>query len=287
MKTTDFNNIAIIGIGLIGGSFSLALKKQGYGGRITGIGRNKENLIRAKEMGIIDVFSTDHAEGTKNADLVLLASPVGQFEQIILNIRDSIKTGTIITDVGSVKAGIINKIGALIPEGVHFVAAHPIAGKECSGIDCADADLFNNAKCIITQTPDTDEDAMNRVTDVWKTVGTTVSIMSPEEHDLIFSAVSHLPHVIAYALINAIEDIDKDILKNSGSGLRDMTRIALSPPELWKDICIYNRENILSSLKSFSFVLSKITGMIEASDWAGLEKEFIRAKGARQIIESD
>ncbi len=284
---TNFENISIIGTGLIGGSFALALKKQGFKGNITGIGRNEENLIRAKDRGIIDDYSTDPADGIKNADLIILSSPVGEFEKIIQNIKGRLKSGAIITDVGSVKIDVIRIIEPLIPKEVSFVGTHPIAGKECSGIDAADADLFINAKCIITPTPATNKEAMKKVIDLWKAIGAVTLIMNQEEHDLIFAAVSHLPHVIAYALINAIEDIDKDILKHGGSGLKDMTRIALSPAELWKDICSSNRENILKTLNSFSSTLFKMTKLIETSDWTGLEKEFTRAKGARHNIESN
>lgn len=283
----DFNNISIIGIGLIGSSFAMALKEQGFKGRITGIGRNEENLTRAKERGIIDCYSTVPAEGIKEADLIMLAAPPGSFEQIVRDIKDNIKTGAIVTDAGSVKAEVIKKLGPLMPEGVSFVGGHPIAGKESSGMDTAEPGLFRNAVCVITPDADTDRDAMEKVLNLWKTVGAVTVIMDPEEHDLIFAAVSHLPHLAAYALINTILDIAPDILNNGGKGLKDMTRIALSPPGLWKDICACNRENILRTLKSFSSSISTMTDLIECSDWAGLEKEFIRAKEARQGIESD
>ena len=283
----DFTNIAIIGVGLMGSSFALAIRKNGYKGKITGIGRKEENLIKAKDLGIIDNYSTVHAVGIKDADLIVLACSVGQFEQIAKNIRDSIKSGTIVTDVGSVKAEIIRKIEPLMPEGVSFVGSHPIAGKECSGLDAGTADLFNNAKCIITPTSNTNKEALDRVVDIWDRVGSKTIKMSPEEHDLIFAAVSHLPHVVAYALVNSIMDVDKDILHYGGRGLRDMTRIALSPTELWRDICANNRNDILRTLRKFSSSLSQMIKFFEDSDWTGLEKEFMRAKEARKLIESD
>lgn len=283
----DFNKITIIGIGFIGSSLALALKKNGYGGTITGIGRREDNLIKARELNIIDAYSTSHAEGVRDADLIVLASSVGKFEQIVTDIKDSIKKGAIVTDVGSVKAGIIKKIDPLMPEGASFVGCHPIAGKECAGIDCASADLFNNAKCIITPVPDTNREAMDKVINLWQSTGAITSIMAPEEHDLILAAVSHLPHVIAYALVNSILDIDADILPYGGSGLKDMTRIALSPAGLWRDICANNRDEVLKALRTFSSSISKTIKLFEASDWAGLEKEFNRAKEARQLIDSD
>ncbi len=283
----DFTNIAIIGVGLMGSSFALALRKNGYKGKITGIGRREKNLIKAKDLGIIDDYSTVHAEGVKNADLILLASSVGQFEQIAKNIRNNIKNGAIVTDVGSVKAGIIRKLEPLMHEGVSFVGCHPIAGKECSGMDAATADLFNNAKCIITPTSNTNKEALDRVIDIWGRIGSKIILMSPEEHDLVFAAVSHLPHVVAYALVNSILNVDKDILHYGGRGLKDMTRIALSPTELWRDICTNNRNDILKTLKRFSSSISKMIKLFENSDWTGLEKEFLRAKEARKLIESD
>ena len=283
----DFKNITIIGVGLIGSSFALALKRRGFNGKITGIGRNENNLIKAKGMGIIDAHTTTHAEGIKDADLVLLASSVGYFEQIMNGIKDDLAPGTIVTDVGSVKAGIMKQIEKLVPDGVHFVGGHPIAGKECSGVDAATADLFDNARCIITPNENTDSESLHKVVDLWNYIGTDTVVMSPEHHDLVFAAVSHLPHVVAYALVNTISDVDENILQHGGKGLKDMTRIALSPTELWRDICACNREELLKTLKKFSSSIAKITDLIEASDWTGLEKEFARAKEAKKSVESN
>jgi prephenate dehydrogenase len=283
----DFKNIAIIGVGLIGSSFALALRRRGFNGRITGIGRNENNLLKAKDMGVIDAHTTAHAEGIKDKDLVLLASSVGYFEQIMNSIKDDLSPGTIVTDVGSVKAGIMKQIENLVPDGVHFVGGHPIAGKECSGVDAATAGLFDNARCIITPNKNTDRDALNKVIDLWNFIGTDTVVMSPEHHDLVFAAVSHLPHVVAYALVNTILDVEENILPHGGKGLKDMTRIALSPTELWRDICACNREELLKTLKKFSSSMAKMTDLIEASDWTGLEKEFTRAKEAKKLVESD
>jgi prephenate dehydrogenase len=281
----NFKNITIIGVGLIGSSFALALKASGFKGKITGIGRNRTNLIKAKRLGIIDAYTTEYAEGVKNADLILLAVPVGRFKAIIKSIGQSIKKGAIVTDVGSVKAGIMKGIDPLMPEGVHFVGAHPIAGKECSGIKCASAELFRNARCIITPGPNTNKQALRKIIRLWKTVGAKTVLMEPAEHDIVFGAVSHLPHVVAYALVNSIMSVGNNILRHGGRGLRDMTRIALSPPELWRDICASNKKNILKSLKKFSSSASHLTRLIDRSDWAGLEREFRKAKEARQVLE--
>lgn len=283
----NFNNITIIGIGLIGSSFALALKKRGFKGTITGIGRREEYLALAKEKGIIDRCTSSYSKGVKSADLIMLASPVGQFEEIAGRIGESIKKGAIVTDVGSVKGDIIRKVVPRMPEGVSFIGGHPIAGKECPGFEAADPDLFENAKYIITPAARTDKEAQKKVEDLWRSVGARIVIMTPEEHDKIFAAVSHLPHVAAYALVNSISEIEDGILENGGNGLKDMTRIALSPTELWRDICACNRKEILESLKIFSSSISGMIKLIEESDWDALEKEFIRAKEARQSVEPD
>jgi prephenate dehydrogenase len=283
----NLNKISIIGLGLIGGSLALALKSSGFKGEITGIGRREDNLIRAKEMGMIDTFSTNHADGVNDADLIVLASPVGQFEEIANNIKNNLKTGSIVTDVGSVKTTIVRKLDAIMPQGVSFVGAHPIAGKECSGIEASNCDLFRNAKCIITPSPSSADHAIEEVIGLWESVGAVILHMSPEEHDLIFAAVSHLPHVIAYATVNTIMEVNPNILHFGGTGLKDMSRIALSPADLWRDICAFNKDEVLKVLNKFSSSISNLTDLIEKSDWSGLEKEFIRAQEARNLIESD
>ncbi len=283
----NLNKISIIGLGLIGGSLALAIKQSGFEGEITGIGRSENNLIRAKEMGMIDTFSTNHADGVTDADLVVLASPVGQFEEIVNNIKNNLKSGSIVTDVGSVKTNIVKRLDVIIPQGVSFVGAHPIAGKECSGIDASSGDLFRNAKCIITPSSSSADHAIEEVIRLWESVGAVILHMSPEEHDLIFAAVSHLPHVIAYATINTIMEVNPNILHFGGAGLKDMSRIALSPADLWRDICAFNKDEVIKILNKFSSSISNMIDLLEKSDWPGLEKEFMQAQEARNLIESD
>lgn len=283
----NFKEVVIIGVGLIGGSFALSLRKTGFQGRITGVGRSKENLLKAKELGIVDRYFTVPAEGVKGGDLIFLSTPIGQFPGIIKEVREHLKKGAVITDAGSVKAKVIEELEPLIPEGVNFVGGHPIAGKECSGADAASSDLFPKATCIITPSPNTNKKALERIVALWNSFGTKTVIMDANRHDTIFSAVSHMPHVISYVLINAILDVDRDILSHGGRGLRDMTRIALSSPELWRDICSYNRDHILNSLKHFQASMSHVENLIENSDWDSLWKEFQKARTGRQILESD
>ncbi|MCK5140362.1 MAG: prephenate dehydrogenase [Thermodesulfovibrionia bacterium] len=282
----DFKHVAIIGVGLMGGSFALSLKKLGFRGTIAGIGRNKENLIRAQKIKAIDKYATEPAEGVKDADLILLSTPVGQFEEIIQRIRGHLKKGAIVTDVGSVKAEVVKHLDHLMPEGVSFVGGHPIAGKECSGVDSASPNLFTNTRCIITPGEHTDRNALNKILNLWKTMGAETVLMSPEEHDSIFAAVSHLPHVVAYVLINTIMDFNENILIHGGRGLRDMTRIALSPSNLWRDICRYNKENIMKTLEQFLLSVEEVKNLIQNSDWDNLEKKFQKAQAGRQTLDS-
>jgi prephenate dehydrogenase len=283
----DYKKVTIIGVGLIGGSFALSLRKSGYKGTITGVGRKKENLLKARDLGVIDEFYSVPSEGVKGADLIMLSTPVGQFPHIVEGMRGHVKKGAIVTDAGSVKAEVIRKLEPLMPEDVFFVGVHPIAGKECSGVDAASSDLFNGAICIITPSVKTDKSALEKVIATWKVFGSKTVIMDPDEHDSIFAAVSHMPHVISYVLINAIMDNNGGILSHGGRGLRDMTRIALSPPDLWRDICVYNKDNILRSLRDFLSSASRVEKLIENSDWDSLWKEFQKAKAGRQILETD
>ncbi len=285
MNELNFKRVAIIGVGLIGGSFALALKKYGFTGKIAGTGRKKGNLARAKERGLIDEYSTSASETVSDADLIVLSTPVGQFQHIFKTIRKNIKAGAIVTDVGSVKTETIKILEPLMPPGVSFVGSHPIAGKESSGIDNASPDLFKGARCIITPAPNTDKNSLKKILALWTALGSETSLMSPEQHDWIFAATSHLPHVIAYALINAILDLNQNTLPHSGQSLRDMTRIALSPPELWRDICLYNKENILKSLDQFLSSIVHLKGLIEKSDAEGIENEFQKAQAGRRLLE--
>jgi prephenate dehydrogenase len=223
----------------------------------------------------------------KEADLVVIAASVGQFEGIAHKIKNHLKKGSIVTDVGSVKSKILHDLEPLMPEGVSFVGGHPIAGKECSGLEGAAADLFHNARCILTPGPATQKAALSKVKSLWKSLGMRIMIMTPEEHDMVFAAVSHMPHVAAYAMVNSILDIDETLIRYGGGGLRDFTRIAMSPEELWRDICASNRDDILHALRKFSAAVSRMTGFFERSDWEGLEKEFRRAREARSRLEPD
>ncbi|MGB9715410.1 MAG: prephenate dehydrogenase [Thermodesulfovibrionales bacterium] len=281
---THFKKVTVLGVGLIGASFALAMKKYKLCDHITGNGRRLENLQKAKEMKVIDSFELDPAKACDESDLILFATPVGSFLEIAGRIRSSLRSGTIVTDVGSVKGRLVNDMEALMPEGVSFVGGHPIAGSNRSGIETARAEIFIEAKCIITPTEKTPKSALDKVIFIWKTFGSIVELVSPEEHDRIYAAVSHLPHFIAYAIVNTVGDLDSSYLRFAGQGFMGTTRIASSSPEIWRDICILNKDNILNTINIFKKNLEKLSQYLRDSDSNSLEKEFKRACKLREGI---
>lgn len=283
-RNIKFQKITIYGIGLIGGSFALALKKKKLCDYIVGFGRNEKNLRRAKNKKIIDSYELDPVAACRESDLVLFATPVGVFLELADRIKKSLKSGAIITDVGSVKGKLVYDIEEILPENVYFVAGHPIAGSDQSGIDAASAEIFKNAKCIITPTDKTNKNAMNSVISIWKTLGSVVKIIDPYEHDEIYGAISHLPHLIAYNLVNTIAEINSSYFLFSGQGFKDTTRIASSHQELWRDICLLNRHNLLKYIKVFNKNLDKINRYLKTLDANSLGKEFANAKKLREKL---
>jgi prephenate dehydrogenase len=279
-----FNRITILGVGLIGSSFALAMKKNGLCNEAIGYGRKEENLKRAQARAIIDAFELDPAKACAGSDFVVLATPVGRFIDIAKQITSSLKSGVIVTDVGSVKGTLVSSMEELMPEGATFVGGHPIAGSDRSGIDSADAEIFRDAKCIITPTEHTDKNALEIVTSVWKDFGSLVTLISPHEHDRIYASVSHLPHFLAYVIMNTVADIDKSFLQFSGQGFMDTTRIASSSPELWRDICLLNKDNLLESLEQFKKILERTSQHLRAYDSASLEKDFEKARKLREDL---
>ncbi len=280
-QVPHFDRVTIIGVGLLGASLSLALRDKGLSGRITGYGRKPENLQRAKEAGIIDEYRIDAAASVEDADLVVLCTPVGMFTEAVSTIQHALKKGALVTDVGSVKGRMVAEIESLMPEGVRFIGSHPIAGGDKSGIDEARKDLFIGARCIITPTAQSDGDALDIISSIWRLIDCRVEMMDPFLHDDVFALVSHLPHLIAYALVNTVDSIDPDRIDYSGGGFRDSTRIAMSSPELWRDISRFNRENLLNVLDVFRDNLERISRCVEDQDWEWLEKEFSRAQKLR------
>lgn len=282
-----FGKVSILGVGLIGASLALGLRKQGLAGRISGYGRTERNLRRALSTGIIDDYSLDCREAVRDADLVVLCTPVGTFRQLARDIAPSLGQGAIVTDVGSVKGPLVRDIESLVPEGRAYVGSHPITGSDRSGIDDARADLFGGALCIVTPTGRSSAGALRTVVSLWERLDGAVMMMDPERHDEIYAAVSHLPHVAAYALVNAVEKACPGCVPYAGKGFRDVTRIALSSAELWAEIALFNRDNIIRLSEHLRRHLEEVEGHLRTGDAAALRAFFDRARKARLTISPD
>lgn len=282
-----FKKLTIIGVGLIGGSLAMVLRKRGMAGEIVGVGRSISNLELAVKLDVIDKFTTDPAAGVMDADLVVIATPVASIAGIVKSIAPYLKEGAIVTDVGSVKGAIVKEAEKVIHSGIHFVGGHPIAGTEESGVGAAFPTLFEKHKCILTPTAKTDKGALEKIRKVWEATGSEVILMDAEKHDSILAAVSHLPHVIAYSLVNTVDDVkefEESILNYSAGGFRDFTRIASSSPEMWRDICLLNREAIINMIDRFERELSSLKRSIKTLDDKSLLAAFKKAKDARDSI---
>ncbi|BCB95386.1 prephenate dehydrogenase [Dissulfurispira thermophila] len=285
MTNLFFNKVSIIGVGLLGASFALALRENGLCKTIVGTGRKEDNLRRAKERGIIDAYALDVRDICEDSDLILLSTPVGAFRDIAVRIKDILKQNAIITDVGSVKGKLVHEIESLMPERVYYIGSHPIAGSDKSGIDDARADLFDNARCIVTPTEKSNEMAREKIIYMWRRFGARVEVIDPFIHDEIYAAVSHLPHIIAYTIVNTIGDIDSKYIEYAGQGFKDTTRIALSSPEMWRDIVIHNRENLLRLLDVFKENVDRIKRLLEKKDSEAIKEEFKSARGLRERLQ--
>ncbi len=280
-----FNKVTIIGVGLIGGSLARVMKAQKLAAAIHGAGRSRETLEQALKLGVIDRMGQSAADAVENADLVVLAPPVGAFEQIVGEIGPRMKPGAILTDVGSVKGGLVKMIEHILPAGVHYVPAHPIAGKEKSGVSEATESLFRGARCILTPTDRTDPRALETVRSLWTAAGATVVTMDADVHDHVFAAVSHLPHVAAYAMVCTVAEMTagpENYISFSGAGFRDFTRIAASSPEMWKDICLMNSSNLVEMIERYQFSLTRLKKAIQRGEGAKVEKFFTLASDVRR-----
>jgi prephenate dehydrogenase len=283
-----FRKMTVIGVGLLGASLAKACKERGLVEEISGYGRNRENLEKAKALKIIDHCPADLGAAVKDADLIVLCTPVSTLVPLMQNMASKVQSGTLITDVGSVKEPIVSGIDKLVPKGVFFVGSHPIAGGENSGLEASTANLYQDAKCIVTPTDATDKTALEKISALWQAVGMKVVSLSAEEHDFIFGAVSHLPHIVAYALMNTLGALKtpdgREVTAYSGAGLRDITRIASSDPVMWRDICLSNREHSLNLIDLFQNKLEEIRSTIERGDGQELKEEFIAANKYRLSV---
>jgi prephenate dehydrogenase len=279
--------MAVIGVGLIGGSFARVLREKGAVLEVVGIGRGEANLKRGVELGVLDSYSLDPQEGVRGADLVFVATPVCSIPAMVARIAPFLSPGCIVTDGGSVKEYVVSSCEPLMPAGTFFVGGHPIAGTEHSGVEASFSTLYQGKRCIVTPTAKTDPGALEKVIELWKIAGSTVPVMDPVQHDRMVAAISHLPHMVAYSLVNAVDGYDRfggELLSFSAGGFRDFTRIASSDPVMWRDIALTNREAILETMDFFSGYLAKLRGMVETGDAAALEAFFLNSKQKRDAI---
>jgi prephenate dehydrogenase len=280
-----FERVAILGVGLIGGSFALALKEARACGHVVGTGRGSANLRRALELGIIDSTAPDAIAAAHNADLVLLAAPVAQFLKLFREVASVLGPRALVTDGGSTKRDVVSAARAGLGRKIaQFVPAHPIAGAERSGADAASAALFRDRRVVLTPLAENSESAVKKVHAAWSACGARITRMDPEEHDAVLGAVSHLPHVLAYALVHelACRESGEQLFEYAAGGFRDFTRIASSHPEMWRDICIANSDRILDELRRYRRKLDSIAKLLEAGEGTALEKVFAEARAARE-----
>lgn len=276
--------LAIIGVGLIGGSLALALREAGYCREVVGSGINRANLLQAQELGVIDRFELDACAAVRGADVVVLATPVGAIESVCRSLRGCLKETAVITDVGSVKAAVVESVRAgfgEIPR--RFVPGHPIAGLERSGVESATMDLYRGRRVILTPLAESDASACQEVRRLWQAAGALVEEMGVSHHDEVLAATSHLPHLLAYTLVSSLSRLDEreEIFRYAAGGFRDFTRIASSDPVMWRDICLTNKAPIQAMLSHFEQDLVALRAVIEAGDGDQLLSIFQRAKQTR------
>ncbi|CAG4883424.1 Cyclohexadienyl dehydrogenase -specific [Georgfuchsia toluolica] len=278
------NKIVIAGVGLIGGSFALALKQAGAVREVVGIGRTRATLERAKQLGVIDAIADDWAGAMQGADLVLLAMPVGAMEAALQALLPHLEAHTVVTDGGSTKRDILQAAERILGARVaQFVPGHPIAGSEKGGAAAAQADLYRDRRVVLTPGSATGTDGLALVRTAWEACGAKVDILSTAAHDRVFAAVSHLPHLLAYALVHefAARDNAGELFGFAAGGFRDFTRIASSHPEMWRDICIVNRAPLIAELDAYMAALLRLRTLLAAADANGLEAVFAAARQAR------
>lgn len=279
-----FNKVVLIGVGLIGGSFALSLKKAQAVTHIVGLDRHLTSLEAARRLGLIDSFTDDIASAVIDADLIVIATPVAQTTKILSAIYPHLQGHTIVSDVGSTKADVVLAARNSLREKIaQFVPAHPIAGREKNGPEAAIDDLYIGKKVVITRLEENTDRTVELLAQAWRTCGAIIHHLSPKEHDQVFASVSHLPHLLAYALVDdiAAKPHADRLFQYAASGFRDFTRIAGSSPEMWRDISLANRDAILEELDSYSVKLNQLRASLVASDSEALEAIYSRAQTAR------
>lgn len=282
-----FNTIAIVGVGLIGGSLGMAAKTKSLARRVIGIGRAEHKLMRAKIRGAIDEYTLDFENGAAEADLIVICTPVRLIVPTLDRMADSLKPGAIVTDVGSTKAEVVRQASAIMPDGTHFIGGHPMAGSEQAGVDAAFPDLFLGATYVLTPGEGTDLSALGCMAAFVESIGGKVEIMTPEEHDEAAAVISHLPHAISAALLHLAEGSHRESRKTfrlAAGSFRDLTRISDSPPELWRDICLTNAASLREALAGFRGVLEEFEKALESEDEAAIEEFFQHAREVREAF---
>jgi len=291
MPRAIYDHVALIGLGLIGSSLCHAMRRGGLARRITGHARSEATRQTADRLRLCDAVFADPAEAVAGADLVILCTPVGRYGAIAEAIRPALKPGATLTDVGSVKGAVVRDVGLYVPDGVHFVPGHPIAGTEHSGPEAGFAELYDGRWCILTPLPGSDPDAVARLQRFWEGCGASVELMTPEHHDRVLAIVSHVPHLIAYNIVGTASDLEqvtqKEVIKFSASGFRDFTRIAASDPIMWRDIFLNNKDAVLEMLGRFVEDLTSLQRAIRWEDGDALLDLFTRTRAIRRgIIEA-
>lgn len=276
--------LTIFGVGLMGGSLALALKKAGYCQQVVGCSRNADHLQRAVDLGVIDRYTLDPKEAVKGADMILVAVPMGAMQAVFSSIAGHIEDKAVITDAGSAKGSVIAAAKAAFGEvPAQFVPGHPIAGREKSSVEAALDDLYIDHKVILTPLENTNPEAIQRVTQMWQTAGAVVENLEVAEHDSVLAATSHLPHILAFTFVNSLAESEhsEKIFHYVAGGFKDFSRIASSDPVMWRDICLENKTALLSALKSYQKKLSDLAELIKNEDSDTLLDEFSSAKSER------
>ncbi|MBA9032786.1 prephenate/arogenate dehydrogenase family protein [Rhizobium leguminosarum] len=286
--SVQFDRIALIGIGLIGSSLAYDIRRLGLAREIVVATRSPDTLKRAEELGLGDHYTTSSQDAVKDADLVIVSVPVGASESVAKEISGSLKPGAVVTDVGSTKASVIAQMLPHMPDNVHFIPGHPLAGTEKSGPDAGFPGLFEGRWCIFTPVAGTDETALKRLRSFWEALGSKVDEMDAEHHDKVLAIVSHLPHIIAYNIVGTADDLEtvteSEVIKYSASGFRDFTRLAASDPTMWRDVCLHNRDAILEMLARFSEDLAYLQRAIRWGEGDKIFELFTRTRAIRRSI---
>jgi cyclohexadieny/prephenate dehydrogenase len=288
MSEPLFKRVALIGLGLIGSSLARAMKKHGLAGHVAGTARSAATRAKAFELGYLDSIHDGPADCVKGADLVIICAPLGAYAEIGTAIRDHLAQGAILTDVGSAKQSVIRDLGPIVPEGVHLIPGHPVAGTEHSGPESGFAELFQGRWCILTPPPGSDEAAVEKLAEFWRQTGSNIEIMEPGHHDRVLAITSHLPHIIAYTIVSTATDLadatQSEVIKFSAGGFRDFTRIAASDPIMWRDVCLNNREAVLEMLGRFNEDLTALQRAIRWGEGDKLQELFTRTRAIRRGI---